>query len=173
MAHRIALVGADGDSVGVPAPGRVSTHRFRLALVAVLVAALLVGAAAWKFSGGGNAAIASSSEITATQLEQEYGVRIDVVGLIAGGGLVELKFQVTDADKATALFGEVADMPLLAVEGSSAVLQSAKGMKHSLTLLDGASYFFLYTNVGDAVHDGSQVAFVVNGVRLAHLTVLR
>jgi hypothetical protein len=173
MAPRIALVGADGDSVGAAAPGRVSTHRIQAAVVAALVAALLVGAAVWKFSGGGNAAIASSSEITAAQLEQQYGVRIDVVGLIAGGGLVELKFQVTDADKATALFGEVDDMPLLAVEGSSTVLQSAKGMKHSLTLLDGASYFFLYTNVGDAVHDGSQVAFVVNGVRLAHLTVLR
>ena len=98
-------------------------------------------------------------------------MRIDVVGLLASGGLIELRFQVSDADKATALFGAVEDMPVLAVEGSSQVLQSAKGMKHSLTLMDGAAYFFLYTNVGNAVHAGSQVSFVINGVRLPHLVV--
>ena len=53
------------------------------------------------------------------------------------------------------------------------MLQSAKGMKHQLTLLDGASYFFLYANVANAVHEGSKVAFVINGVRLPHLTVLK
>ena len=67
---------------------------------------------------------------------------------------------MTDADKATALFGAVEDMPVLAVEGSTQVLESAKGMKHQLTLLDGASYFFLYANVANAVHEGSTVAFV-------------
>ena len=124
-------------------------------------------------SSATNAAIADSSAITADQLEQQYGVRLDVLGLLASGGLLELKFQVLDADKAAALFGPTKDMPVLAVEGSTQVLQSASGMKHHFEILDGATYFFLYTNVANAVHEGSQVAFVIDDVRIPHLVVQR
>ncbi len=82
-------------------------------------------------------------------------MKINVLGLIANGGLIELKFQVLDADKASALFGDVEDMPKLAVEGIQHGAGVGQGMKHQLVLLDGASYFFLYTNVGNMVHDGS------------------
>ncbi len=136
-------------------------------VVASLVAALVV----WQLRPDTNAAIDGSEAITEAELESQYGVRLEVVGLLASGGLLELSFQVTDADKATALFGEVEDMPLLAVEGSTTVLESAKGMKHQLVLLDGASYFLLYANVANAVHEGSQVSFVLNGIRIPHLTV--
>ncbi len=143
----------------------------RLIIAGFVVVSLLAAFAVWQTRPDTNAAIDGSTAITADQLESQYGVRLDVVGLLASGGLIELRFQVTDADKATALFGEVEDMPMLAVEGSTKVLESAKGMKHQLTLLTGASYFFLYANVANAVHEGSTVAFVVNGVRIPHLTV--
>ena len=146
--------------------------RRRRALAAGLVAVVgIAGVVAWQQRPPANEAIDSSAAITAEQLEQQYGVRLGVVGLLASGGLVELKFQVTDADKATGLFGSVEDMPVLAVEGTEHVLQSAKGMKHSLRILDGASYFFLYTNVANALHAGSEVAFVINGVRIPDLVV--
>jgi hypothetical protein len=141
-------------------------------MLLVLLAALVAGAFLLANRPATNAAIAHSSAITATELEDRYGVKVEVVGLLANGGLIELRFQVTDADKATQLFGPVDEMPVLAVEGTGRVLRSAKGMKHTnLELLDGAAYFFLYTNAGDAVHEGSEVAFVVNGVRLPHLVV--
>lgn len=165
-----APTGSENDRPGAPSTGRRRGVK-RLVAAAFVVASLLAALAIWRLQPDTNAAIDASTAITAEQLESQYGVRIDVVGLLASGGLVELRFQVTDADKATALFGEVEHMPLLAVEGSTTVLQSAKGMKHQLTLLDGASYFFLYTNVANAVHDGSTVAFVINGVRIPHLTV--
>jgi hypothetical protein len=134
---------------------------------------LLVGTLVWRNRPLTNPAIADSSAITAEQLEQQYGVRLDVVGLLASGGLLELKFQVHDAGKASALFGPAEDMPVLAVEGSTVVLQSARGMKHHFEILEGASYFFLYTNVANAVHEGSEVAFVINGIRIPHLVVQR
>lgn len=169
----IVLAGTGGEApaapIARPTRGRISTRQF--VLVGLLLVALLGGLFAWLHQPATNSAIADSSPITAEQLEQRFGVRIDVVGLLASGGLIEMRFQVIDADKATALFGEVEDMPMLAVEGSTRVLTSAKGMKHQLTLLDGAAYFFLYTNVGNAVHEGSLVSFVINGVRLPHLLV--
>jgi hypothetical protein len=169
----VVIAGTGGEApaapIARPTRARITTRQFVLA--GVLLVALLGALFAWKHQPATNSAIADSSPITADQLEQQYGVRIDVVGLLASGGLIEMRFQVIDADKATALFGDVADMPVLAVEGSTKVLTSAKGMKHQLTLLDGAAYFFLYTNVGNSVHEGSQVSFVINGVRLPHLVV--
>ncbi len=146
----------------------------RRRVAAALIVVMAIGAVViWQLRSPDNSVIAGSTEVSAEQLEEQYGVRIDVIGLLASGGLLELRFQVTDADKATALFGEVEDMPVLAVEGTDKVLWTARGMKHQLTLLDGASYFFLYGNVANAVHEGSNVAFVINGVRLAHLTVMK
>ncbi len=171
----MALVGAGGETHDTPLARTVRERvgTWRLLVVAALVAVLLSGVLFWINRPATNAAIAGSTAITAEQLEQDYGVRLDVVGLLAGGGLLELKFQVIDADKALGLFGSVEDMPVLAVEGSDRVLRTPNGMRHSLTILDGASYFFLYANVANSVHEGSQVAFVVNGVRIPHLTVLR
>jgi len=120
-----------------------------------------------------NPALAHSSPVTPEELEATYGVRIDVIGLLAAGGLVELRFQVTDKDKAAALFGGGDGAPQLAVESTTKVLRSASGMAHKLTLLDGASYFLLYGNPGNIVHAGMQVAFVLNKVRLDHLVVQR
>jgi hypothetical protein len=163
---------ADGNTPDLDVtPRRANTRRVVAAIL--IIAVLFVGIAAWQMRSGGNPAIAGSTAITAEQLEEQYGVRIDVIGLLASGGLLEMRFQVTDADKATALFGEVEDMPVLAVEGTDKVLYSAKGMKHQLVLLDGASYFFLYGNVGNVAQEGSKVSFVMNGVRIPHLTVMK
>jgi hypothetical protein len=171
---RIATAGTDGGSgEAVPRPLKARVRPLHVIAVAAVVAALIGATLLWIGRGDVNPAIAGSRAITPAELEQDFGVRLGIVGLLASGGLVELKFQVIDADKASALFGESEDMPVLAVEGASTVLESAKGMKHSLTLLDGASYFFLYTNVGNAVAEGTTVAMVFDQVRVPDLQVLR
>ncbi len=173
--RRIAFAGADGEACDAPIarPLRDRISRWHLVVAGALLVALLVGTLAWRNRPLANPAIANSSAITAEQFELQYGVRLDVLGLLASGGLLELKFQVLDADKAAALFGPAEEMPVLAVEGTTRVLNSARGMKHNFEILEGATYFFLYTNVANAVHEGSKVAFVLNGVRIPHLVVQR
>jgi hypothetical protein len=172
---RFAMVATAGAVVGErpttarPRWPRVSSKAWLSALLAA--SGVAVGMFVWLDGPTANPAIASSRAVSADALEQQYGAKIDMVGMLAAGGLIELRFQVVDKDKALALFGSVEDMPMLAVEGTSSVLQSAKGMKHHLTLLDGGSYFIFYTNVGNAVREGSTVSMVINGVRLEHIVV--
>ncbi|MFM2077264.1 MAG: hypothetical protein RJA49_1154 [Actinomycetota bacterium] len=172
MSRDTALLEPSGDApVASPERRERRFRRWHYIAASIVVFAIAAGVFVLHGRSGSNSAIEGSKAVTAEQLADQYGVKLDVLGLIASGGLIEMKFQVLDADKASALFGDVEDMPKLAVEGSSTTLTSAKGMKHHLTLLDGATYFFLYTNANDVVHRGDLVAFVMNGVRLPHLEV--
>jgi hypothetical protein len=171
---RVAYVGSGGEVLDAPAATRPKLSRFAVKTwTAGVLAALILAAGGimWFNRPVTNSAVASSRPVSAEVLEKQYGAKIETVALLAAGGLIELRFQVVDKDKAMALFGPVDEMPMLAVEGTSKVLESAKGMKHHLTLLNGGSYFIFYTNAGNAVHEGSSVSMVINGVRLEHIVV--
>lgn len=109
--------------------------------------------------------------VTSAVMEERYGVRIDLVGLAALGGLMELRFTVLDKDKATGLFHDQSMEPEIVVEKNGTVLHPPSGMAHKLVLLNGASYFMLFTNVNDAVHEGDLVSIAVQQVRLEHVPV--
>ena len=162
------LVGA---SASGPTGRLPQLGRRRLAAVGLAALALVGGLWAWRSRPPVNPAIDGTTSVSAEELESVYGAKVDLVALLANGGLIELRFQVVDKDKARALFGDVEDMPKLAVEDSELVLQSAKGMGHKFELVNGGSYFILYPNPADAVHKGTEVSFVMNGYRLPHLVV--
>ena len=169
---RIAFVGGEGEVLDGPAVIRPRRLPMKTAIAGGLLALVLaVGSVMLLNRPTANSALAASRPVSAMVLEETYGAKVQMVGILAAGGLLELRFQVVDKDKAMGLFGPVAEMPMLAVEGTSKVLESAKGMKHHMTLLDGGSYFIFYTNAANAVHEGSMVSMVINGVRLEHIVV--
>lgn len=168
MPEPVELV--DPRSAG-PAGRFPQLSRRRLAAVGLAILALVGGLWAWRSRPPTNPAIEGTTSVSAEDLESVYGAKVDLVALLANGGLIELRFQVTDKDKARALFGDVEDMPKLAVEDTDLVLQSARGMGHKFELVNGGSYFILYPNPADAVHKGTEVSFVMNGYRVPHLVV--
>lgn len=160
-----------GRPAGLLAGLRTRSSRVRLGLAGLAVLVLAGGWFGWQLRPVTNPAIVGTQTVSVEELESVYGAHIDLIALLAGGGLVEMRFQVTNADKAQALFGTVDQMPKLALQGSDVVLESAKGMKHNFTVLDGATYFILYPNPGNVVHKGTQVSLVVNGYRIPDLEV--
>lgn len=154
-----------------PAGGHPRLGRRHLAAIGLAALALVGGMWAWWSRPATNPAIDGTISVSAEELESVYGAKVDLVALLANGGLIELRFQVVDKDKARALFGDVEDMPKLALEDSDIVIQSARGMGHKFELVNGGSYFILYPNPADAVHKGTEVSFVMNGYRVPHLVV--
>ncbi len=143
-----------------------------MAAVALVAAVLAAGLWLWQRDGGADA-LAGTEPVTASVLEERFGARIDLVGLLAVGGLVELRFEVVDKDKAAMLFHHGEHAPRLVVPASGKVLRTAQGMAHKLTLKDGASYFIFYANSGSAVHEGSEISVAIGDVRLDHVEVQR
>lgn len=139
---------------------------------AVLMAAGLSTAAILGSSSGGPAPITGGGGhvVTRAELQSQYGIRLNLVGVTAAGGLVDLRFTITDVTKARKLFTDPSVMPAVVAEKTGTVLQAPHGGHHGhITPIGGASYFVLIGNAGGVVQRGVPVSVLINGVRVEHI----
>ena len=156
-----------------PATGRPGGYRaWALAVAGLLLLPMAVVASLTLPAVGRSpaAAAAAARVVTAAGLEEEFGIRVNLVAVTADGGLVDLRFTVIDKEKAGHLLHDAAAMPELFVESSGALITAPHPMAHKVTVLDGASYFLLYPNSGGAIQSGTQVSVVIDDIRLTSLT---
>ena len=118
--------------------------------------------------------------VTAEAMDQQYGIHIDLVGVSAAGGMVDLRFTVSDPKKALPLFEAASDAtggdgashemsasaPVLVVPTSNAVIHMTGGMGHHPKLVEGGHYFMLYPNPAGSIQDGTSVSVVIGDIRL-------
>jgi hypothetical protein len=105
---------------------------------------------------------------TAGSIEERWGVRFTQIGVTADGGLIDVRYQVLDPDKATVLTRDEDHLPVLVDEGSGKVINSAALMPNH-NVQAGRTYFVLYRNTDGAIAPGNQVSIVLGGQRLEHL----
>jgi len=128
--------------------------------------AMLVLALAGCVPAGGRAATALTV-IPAGELEEQYGVRVNLVAVTAAGGLVDVRLKVVDAEKARQLLKDAASYPALVVSGSDAVLTAPEESRtQELKLENGGLIMLLFPNTGNAVKPGANVAVLFGDIRL-------
>lgn len=103
------------------------------------------------------------------QIEDQWGVRFMHVALVAEGGLLDVRYQVTDPDKAVYMFDEVENIPR--VIASNGIELAMNDDPHTHDLEFGFSYFFLLRNVDNSVKPGDQVTIAVGDVELPFFEV--
>lgn len=103
------------------------------------------------------------------QIEDQWGVRFMHVALVAEGGLLDVRYQVTDPDKAVYMFDEVENIPR--VIASNGIELAMNDDPHTHDLEFGFSYFFLLRNVDDSVKPGDQVTIQVGETELPYFEV--
>jgi len=102
-------------------------------------------------------------------IEDQYGIRITMIGVTAGGGALDFRFQVVDPDKASVyLHGPTEELPLLIAEDSGARIE-APVHQHTMTYQYGIVYYMLYGNPNGVVQPGSKVTAVFGDLRLRHI----
>jgi len=179
-------------SPSVPdAPGRRwSPGRVRLAGYVVGVG-LVVGLAALGFwlttvvRGNPVAAATSAPEaatavvslaldrpiVTEEGLVEKSGVKIVYVALTGGGGLIDLRYQVVDPDKANAVH-DVNNPPTLVDEATGLVVnQLLMGHSHTGTFNAGQTYYMIFENPGNIVQTGNKVSVLLGDAQVDHVTV--
>jgi len=151
----------------------------RLSALALAGLTLFTAVSACRSAGG-------EDEQSRRLAEDALGVRVLHVALTAGGGMVDVRYRVTNPEKA-ALLGagsheittpeEIANSPLLIDEASGYAVMEAR--LHQMGRVQkqrgapqaGLTYFILFSNTGGLIKPGSKVALAVGDARLEHLLV--
>jgi hypothetical protein len=113
---------------------------------------------------------------TSSKIEQTWGVRFTNVRVLAGRGLVDVRYQVIDPNKATKLHADgVKNLPRLRVDGGATV-NADSAMFHFHTIADttsaGRGFDILYGNSHGALRPGGEITLLLSdGEKLEHVPV--
>ena len=155
-------------------PGRVRIAGF---LAGVLVAAGIGALALWlpqRSSGQTSAEPPPQWQrpaVAAPGLAERSGVRLIRVAVTGGGGLLDLRYQVVDPNKAVAVH-EAKTPPALIDERTGLVdNRLLMGHAHHGQLKAAVSYYLIFENTGNWVRRGSEVTVLLGDARLEHVIV--
>jgi hypothetical protein len=156
--------------------------------LAILVGALLVafslrvgGGAVQSWWGASHRTLAPSGATMPTnpRIEQEWGIRFTVVQLLADNGLVEVRYQVLDNNKANRLHADsssLANLPTIYLEGTDKVVKSNSLLFHIHHEWEqgseGRAYSIVYGNPNGALYPRAFVTVAMpDGLKLQHVPV--
>jgi hypothetical protein len=136
-------------------------------LVALLAAPALWTVAAGRVSGG--TAAGEPTRLSRSAFEEQTGIRVVRVAVTGGGGLVDLRYQVIDTDKAEVVHS---DLPKLIDERTGQTIDALfMGHSHGSDPKAGYTYPLLFVNRQGLVERGGAVSVVVGDSRLQHVAV--
>ena len=126
----------------------------------ILVVVILVGFLVYRAQQKPDTALVSSGMISLSQsdLEEQYGLRVNLVAVTAAGGLVDVRFKFVDGEKVKVLLQDPANFPTLQVPGSQMALTAPdEGRPAEITFEDDANLFLMYPNAAGAIQPGTPV----------------
>ncbi len=160
--------GAADAPAGVDARSPSRRRRRWVIGAAVVAVVALVAYGPWR---GAADVRDGTTPVSRQDMAARHGVDVTLVAVTAAGGLVELRVQVTDPDKADSILHDESARPAIVSEDTGATLVMAAPPHQHGELQLGGSYFFLLANAHNAIRAGSEVTLVLGDSRLEHLEV--
>jgi hypothetical protein len=109
--------------------------------------------------------------VSASGLAERSGVRLIRVAVTGAGGLLDLRYQVIDPNKALSVH-EAKTPPAIIDERSGLVLNRLlMGHAHQGQLKPAVSYYLIFENTGNWVHRGSKVTVLLGNAQVEHVVV--
>lgn len=128
---------------------------------------VLIGAAVWATAVYYRGASEDNQKVlSAENFEEATGIRVTLIAVTGGGGMVDFRIKVLDVEKATALFANPENRPILIAEDSGTELMAPAEMAFDVGLEADRGYFTLYANSNKAVERGAPVTVVIGDYRL-------
>jgi hypothetical protein len=108
----------------------------------------------------------AAAPISASLLEERYGLRINLVAVTAAGGFVDVRLTIIDAGKAKLLLQPAENYPGLRVAASGVTLSVPSDSRAAIPFQDGSGVFLLFPNSNNAVKRGSPVMLTFGKLQL-------
>jgi hypothetical protein len=105
--------------------------------------------------------------ITQSMLEEQYGLRVNLVAVTAAGGLVDLRLKFVDAEKARSLLQDPKNFPALWIADGGVRLDAPEDVKaKEIQFEKDGNVFLMYPNAGDVVKPGVAVTVVFGDLQV-------
>ena len=108
-------------------------------------------------------------------VEQEWGIEIKSIRLTANGNVIDFRYRVIDAEKASPLFSRKIKPYLINQESGVklGVTEAPKigALRHTRKPVAGKSYFIIFSNFGKYVNPGDKVTVVIGNFKAENLVV--
>jgi hypothetical protein len=109
--------------------------------------------------------------VSAADLEQQEGVRVETLATTGAGGLLDLRFTVLDGGKANSLHDEQ-HPPAIVDESTGLVANSLlMGHAHTAPYHAGARYYLVFENPGNLIKAGAKVSVLLGNAQLDDVVV--
>ena len=147
---------------------RSTSRLIRYAVPATLLLALVAALISYQIrtSGQTTANQPAAERISAGELEERYGLRVHLIGVTAGGGMIDFRLKIVDAEKARHFLKDPANLPRLIVAETGAAPVAPEGMGDDINWDDGGILFTFFLNSGGAIEPGTPVIVEFGGVQL-------
>jgi hypothetical protein len=164
------------EALSIPEPRPRSSRRRGLVIVlAALLFLTTPGALVYYLTVHRAESTPALRSVSMAEFEEETGARIVRVAVTGGGGIIDVRVQALDPDKAIEIHEEDGSIALIDEE-TDEILDIAFHGTHAggttQTGLDTAvTYYLLFANSEGALRRGDRVSLVLDGVRVEHIEV--
>ena len=109
----------------------------------------------------------SETFVSAQALEEQYGLRVNLVAVTAAGGMVDLRLKLIDGEKAKLLLQDKKNFPSLYVPDADVTLQVPQETKdQEIEFKDDSSIFLMFPNAASVVKRGAPVTVKFGDITL-------
>ena len=136
---------------------------------ALATVALVAGSVATRQEA--KAADSNTAVPTSRVVEATAGIRVISAHVAGDGGIVDLRYQVLDPNKAAIVEGDPSRTPTITDAGTGAVLTDTAAMRHGHSMRPAGTYFLLYYNKEGVIQPGDFINVTIDGVSLDNVPV--
>jgi hypothetical protein len=109
--------------------------------------------------------------VSASGLAERSGVRLVRVAVTGGGGLLDLRYQVVDPNKAVAVHEDQTPPAIIDERTGLVIDRLLMGHAHHGELKPAVSYYLVFENTGNWVRRGSKVTVLLGDAQVEHVVV--
>jgi len=141
-------------------------------LFAILLLLIVLSAAGFVFNNARQAEASrppGATLISQSVLEEQYGLRVNLIAITAAGGMVDLRLKIVDGEKAKVLLADKKNFPALFLKGITLnTPEDTKSQKIEFTT--GANLFVMYPNSGNAARRDAPVTILFGDIAIEPIT---
>lgn len=147
----------------------LQTRPIKYFILAIILLILIAGGLFLFVSRQAQQVVAAKTLISASELQNQYGLRVNLLAVTAAGGMVDVRFKILDGQKAKLLLQDKKNFPVLSVGSSSSASTlrvSEDSAAQEIQFEDNGNLFLTFSNAGNAVQKGAPVSILFGNIQL-------